>query len=88
MGKPLSFESREKESEFEKQTLLQKRTRKCYGVGVHVLGDSNPTSLNYSVFYFVSQSFGTRGRQEHHQIHIEYVPKIRYKSSVRCYGVC
>ena len=40
-----------------------------------VLGDSNPTSLNYSVFYFVSQSFGTRGRQEHHQVHIEH-PKF------------
>ena len=47
-----------------------------------VLGDS---SLNYSVFYFVSQSFGTRGRQEHHQVRIEH---LKFKSSVRCYGVC
>ena len=36
-----------------------------------VLGKENPTSLNYTVFFLISQHFGTRGRQEHHQIRIE-----------------
>ena len=36
-----------------------------------VLGNSNPTSLNYTIFYTISQQFGTRGQQEHHQIRIE-----------------
>ena len=36
-----------------------------------VLGDGNPKSLNYTIFYMTSQQFGTRGRQEHHQICIE-----------------
>ena len=33
-----------------------------------VLGSENPTSLNYTIFIIFSQHFGTRGRQEHHQI--------------------
>ena len=36
-----------------------------------VLGDGDPKSLNYTIFYMTSQQFGTRGRQEHHQICIE-----------------
>lgn len=36
-----------------------------------VLGKENPTSLNYTLFFLISQHFGTRGRQEHHQIRIE-----------------
>jgi len=36
-----------------------------------ILGDSNPTSLNYTIFYAISQQFGNREHQEHHQIHIE-----------------
>ena len=36
-----------------------------------VLGDSNPVSLNHTVFYVISQHFGTRGRQEHHQIQVK-----------------
>ena len=36
-----------------------------------VLGDGNLKSLNYTIFYMTSQQFGTRGRQEHHQICIE-----------------
>ena len=36
-----------------------------------VLGDANPVSLNHTVFYVLSQHFGTRGRQEHHQIPVE-----------------
>ena len=37
----------------------------------NVLGKENSTSLNYTMFYLVSQHFGTRGRQEHHQIQME-----------------
>ena len=36
-----------------------------------ILGDKSPTSLNYTVFYTLSQQFGTQGHQEHHQIMIE-----------------
>ena len=36
-----------------------------------VLGIDNPTSLNYTIFFLISQNFGTRGRQEHHQLQIE-----------------
>ncbi|XP_065918766.1 uncharacterized protein KIAA1958-like [Dysidea avara] len=36
-----------------------------------VLGKMNPVSLNYTMFFLISQHFGTRGRQEHHQIRIE-----------------
>ena len=38
-----------------------------------VLGGDNPKSLNHTVFYIISQQFGTRGRQEHHQIRIEHL---------------
>lgn len=36
-----------------------------------ILGDNSLTSLNYTVFYTLSQQFGTRGHQKHHQIMIE-----------------
>ena len=36
-----------------------------------VLGHTNPQSLNYTMFYQVSQHFGTRGCQEHHQLKLE-----------------
>jgi len=42
-----------------------------------VLGTSNPTSLNYTVFLLFSQHLGTRGRQEHHQICIEDLKAVR-----------
>ena len=32
-----------------------------------VLGGNNPTSLDYTMFYLISQQFGTRGCQEHKQ---------------------
>ena len=38
-----------------------------------VLGGNNPKSLNHTVFYIISQQFGTRGWQEHHQIRIEHL---------------
>ena len=41
-----------------------------------VLGKENPTSLNYTLFFLISQHFGTRGRQEHHQIRIEDLKTI------------
>ena len=42
-----------------------------------VLGSDNPTSLNYTTFFLFSQNFGTRGRQEHHQIRIEDMKIVR-----------
>lgn len=36
-----------------------------------ILRDNNTTSLNYTIFYTISQQFGNREHQEHHQIHIE-----------------
>lgn len=36
-----------------------------------VLGANNPKSLNYTIFYLISQQFGTRGCQEHHQLRLE-----------------
>ena len=38
-----------------------------------VLGNDNPKSLSHTVFYIISQHFGTRGRQEHHQIRVEHL---------------
>ena len=36
-----------------------------------VLGQENPASLNYTTFFLLGQHFGTRGRQEHHQLRVE-----------------
>ena len=36
-----------------------------------MLGTSNPTSVNCTFFFLLSQHFGTGGSQEHHQIGIE-----------------
>ena len=36
-----------------------------------VLGRHNPVSLNYTIFFLLSQHFGTRGCQEHHQLRVE-----------------
>ena len=36
-----------------------------------VLGTTNAQSINLTVFFCVSQHFGTRGCQEHHQFRIE-----------------
>ena len=43
----------------------------------NVFGCHMPESLNYTVYYIVSQQFGTRGRQEHHQIRIEDLKWIK-----------
>lgn len=45
-----------------------------------VLGSENPVSLNYTMFFLFSQHFGTRGRQEHHQIRIEDLRVVRDSS--------
>ena len=37
----------------------------------NILGKDNPTSLNYTTFFLLGQHFGTRGRQEHHQMRLE-----------------
>ena len=42
-----------------------------------ILGDSNPTSLKYTIFYTISQQFGNREHQEHRQIHIEYLKNVK-----------
>lgn len=50
--------------------LTEKEEEHLWNSGV--LGTSNPTSLNYTVFFFLfSQHFSTCGRQEHHQLRIE-----------------
>ena len=48
-----------------------------------VLGDGNPKSLNYTIFYMTSQQFGTRGQQEHHQICIEYLKFVKIPGTWR-----
>ena len=45
-----------------------------------VLGGYNPKSLNYTIFYVISQQFGTRGCQEHHQLRIEDLKFVRTPS--------
>ena len=42
-----------------------------------VFGCHTAESLNYTVYYTVSQQFGTRGCQEHHQIRIEDLKWVR-----------
>ena len=42
-----------------------------------VLGGNNPKSLNYTIFYLLSQQFGTRECQEHHQLRIEDLKLVR-----------
>ncbi len=42
-----------------------------------VLGQENPKSLIYTIFFLFGQYFGTRGRQEHHQIQIEDLKQIQ-----------
>ena len=42
-----------------------------------ILGCTNPTSLNYSIFFTISQQFGTRGCQKHHQIRIQDLKFVR-----------
>ena len=36
-----------------------------------LLGSNNPKSLNYTIFYLISQQFGMRECQEHHQLQVE-----------------
>ena len=46
-----------------------------------VLGGENPPSLNFTIFFLLSQYFGTRGRQEHHQIRVEDLKIVRDASN-------
>ena len=48
-----------------------------------VLGKDNPVSLNHAVFYTLSQHFGTRGRQEHHQFRVEDLKFVKNPISGR-----
>ena len=43
-----------------------------------VLGGNNAVSLNHTVFFMLSQQFGTRGCQEHHQLRIEDLKFVMY----------
>ena len=42
-----------------------------------VLGGNNAVSLNHTMFFMLSQQFGTRGCQEHHQLCIEDLEFVR-----------
>ena len=44
----------------------------------NVLGLHSPKSVNFTIFYHVSQQFGTRGRQEHHQIRLEDLKWVKH----------
>ena len=50
-----------------------------------VLGENNPKSLNYTIFYLLSQQFGTRGCQEHHQLHVEDLKFVHDPSGITVY---
>ena len=50
-----------------------------------VLGSNNPKSLNYTIFYLISQQFGTRGCQEHHQLRVEELKFVRDPSGKTLY---
>ena len=50
-----------------------------------VLGSNNPKSLNYTIFYLISQQFGTRGCQEHHQLQVEELKFVRDPSGKTLY---
>ena len=55
--------------------LTEKEESQLWSSGV--LGNDNPTSLNYTVFFLFSQHLGTRDRQKHHQIRIEHLKVIK-----------
>ena len=42
-----------------------------------VLGGNNAVSLNHTMFFMLSQQFGTRGCQEHHQLCVEDLKFVR-----------
>ena len=50
-----------------------------------VLGEDNPKSLNYTIFYLLSQQFGTRGCQEHHQLCVEDLKFVCDPSGIAVY---
>ena len=45
-----------------------------------VLGDDSPRSLNFTVWYLLSQQFGTRGFQEHHQLCVQDIKFVMHLS--------
>ena len=58
--------------------------KNSYGV-LKVLGSNNLKSLNYTIFYLISQQFGTRGCQEHHQLQVEELKFVRDPSGKTLY---
>ena len=47
------------------------------------LGGDNPTSLNHTIWYLISQQFGTRGNQEHSEIMMEDLKGVRKPQTYR-----
>ena len=45
------------------------------------LGDEDPRMLNRTIFYTLGQQFGTRGRQEHHDIYLEHLKFVKNPKS-------
>ena len=41
------------------------------------LGGDNPSTLNHTIWYLLSQQFGTRGNQEHTEIMMEDLKWVR-----------
>ena len=54
-------------------------------MAVKVLGGNNPMSLNYTMFYLISQQFGTRGCQENQQFRIKDLKFLRDPSGNTLY---
>jgi len=70
MGKVLNLGRWERRSRRNKANIITEEEKEImWAKGI--LGDSDPTSLNYTIFYAICQQFGNREHQEHHQIHIE-----------------
>ena len=45
------------------------------------LGDEDPRMLNRTIFYTLGQQFGTRGRQEHHDIYLQHLKFVKNPTS-------
>ena len=58
--------------------------KNSYGV-LKVLKSNNPKSLNYTILYLISQQFGMRGCQEHHQLQVEELKFVRDPSGKTLY---
>ena len=48
-----------------------------------ILGGKDPLALNITLFFLISQHFGTRGCQEHHQLRLEDLRIVKNPSNGR-----